>query len=78
MIKLRLFFRGKLLEFVGFLIFNLWKEEKPSKLVIRLQRIHAVLLAKQMIDRKAAGKVELQMGVFEMTEEELNEYGKRF
>ena len=56
------------------LIDRLWETRHTR----RLQGWHASLLQAQMAARRKAGKVEVKTGIHYMTDEELDEYGRRF
>ena len=44
----------------------------------RFQYWHSILLAQEMAARRKRGQQEVKMGIYDMTEEELNEHAKRF
>ena len=60
------------------LVWLMWHRWMPSAGHAWLKDLHAKLLAQEMAARRARGIRELKMGIYDMTQEELDEHAKRF
>ena len=60
------------------LVWLMWRHWMPARGRTWLKDLHSRVLAKEMAARKAKGIQELKMGIYDMTQEELDEHAKRF
>lgn len=61
-----------------FLVWLMWHQRMPEAGREWLRSQHAKLLAAEMEARKARGIREIKTGVYDMSQEELDEHAKRF